>query len=193
MRNTKIRALCECAIMVALAFVLSCAKLWKMPLGGSITVASMLPIMLIAIKYGPKIGLGTAFVYSLTQLLQAHVEGDVFPYCETWVTLLICILFDYIFPFTVLGLAGVFKNVKLFKKRVVGAYVGMVAVVIVRFFSHFITGVAIWGQWAPDGMGKYLYSFGYNASFLSVDLAICLICAVPMLCSKAVRRLVNVE
>ena len=148
---------------------------------------------LIAIKYGPKIGLGTAFVYSLTQLLQAHVEGDVFPYCETGATLVICILFDYIFPFTVLGLAGVFKNVRLFKKKVVGAYVGMVAVVIVRFFSHFITGVAIWGQWAPDGMGKYLYSFGYNASFLSVDLAICLICAVPMLCSKAVRRLVNVE
>ena len=193
MRNSKIRALCECAIMVALAFVLSYARLFKMPLGGSITLASMLPIMLIAIKYGPKIGLGTALVYSFTQLLQAYTEGDVFPYCETALTLVICMLFDYIFPFTVLGLAGVFKNVKLFKKRVTGAYVGMVAAVIVRFFSHFITGVAIWGQWAPDGMGKYLYSFGYNASFLAVDLAICLVCAVPMLCSRAVRRLINVE
>ena len=193
MRNKKIRALCECAIMVALAFVLSYVRLFKMPLGGSITMASMLPIMLIAIKYGPKIGLGTAFVYSLTQLLQAYTEGDVFPYCETAATLVICMLFDYVFPFTVLGLAGIFKNVRLLKKRVVGAYVGMVTVVIVRFLSHFITGVAIWGQWAPEGMGKYIYSLAYNGSFLSVDLAICLVCAVPMLCSRAVRRLINID
>ena len=193
MRNTKIRALCECAIMVALAFVLSCAKLWKMPLGGSITVASMLPIMLIAIKYGTKIGLGTSFVYSLTQLLQAYVEGDVFPYCETATTLVICILFDYIFPFTVLGLAGVLKDVKFFKKKEIGAYAGMLAVTIVRFLSHFVTGVAIWGQWAPEGMGKYLYSFLYNGSFLSIDFAICLICAVLMLREKEIRRLINLD
>ena len=193
MRNTKIRALCECAIMVALAFVLSYVRLFKMPLGGSITLASMLPIMLIAIKYGPKIGVGTALVYSITQLLQAYTEGDVFPYCETALTLVICMLFDYVFPFTVLGLAGVFKNLRLFKRKQVAAYVGMVAVVTVRFLSHFITGVAIWGQWAPDGMGKYLYSLGYNGSFLAVDLAICLVCAVPMLCSRAVRRLININ
>ena len=117
MRNTKIRALCECAIMVALAFVLSYVRLFKMPLGGSVTLASMLPIMLIAIKYGPKIGLGTALVYSLTQLLQAYTEGDVFPYCETAPTLLICMLFDYIFPFTVLGLAGLGKELKLTKNN----------------------------------------------------------------------------
>ena len=193
MRNTKIRALCECAIMVALAFVLSCAKLWKMPLGGSITVASMLPIMLIAIKYGTKIGLGTSFVYSLTQLLQAYVEGDVFPYCETGATLVICILFDYIFPFTVLGLAGIFNDLKAIKNKEIGAYVGMVSVVFVRFLSHFVTGVAIWGQWAPDGMGKYLYSFLYNGSFLSIDFAICLICAVLMMREKEIRKLVGIE
>ena len=193
MRNTKVRALCECAIMVALAFVLSCVRLYKMPLGGSVTLASMLPIMLIAIKYGPKIGLGTAFVYSLTQLLQAYTEGDVFPWCETSATLVVCILFDYVFPFTVLGLAGVFKNVKLFRRKEIAAYVGMVTVVAVRFLSHFITGVAIWGQWAPEGMGKYLYSFGYNGSFLAVDLAICLVLAGPMLCSRAVRRVINLD
>ena len=193
MRNTKIRALCECAIMIALAFVLSCVRLYKMPLGGSVTLASMLPIMLIAIKHGPKIGLGTAFVYSLTQLIQAYTEGDVFPYCETAATLVICMLFDYVVPFTALGLAGTLKNVRLFRHRQVGAYVGMVGVVMLRFASHFITGVAIWGQWAPEGMGKYIYSLAYNGSFLAVDLAICLVCAVPMLCSRAIRRLINLD
>ncbi len=193
MRNQKITMLCECAVMLALAFALSCAKLYKMPLGGSVTVASMLPIMLISVKYGPLCGLGTSFIYSLTQAAQALVEGDVFPYCETAATLVICVVFDYILPFTVLGLAGIFKNFKIFKLQEIGIYVGMFSVVLVRFFSHFVTGVAIWKQWAPEGMGKYLYSFLYNGSFLSVDFAICLIAAVFMLRKSEIRKLININ
>lgn len=193
MRNSKITTLTECAVMVALAFALSYAKLWEMPLGGSVTVASMLPIMLISIKYGNAIGLGTAFVYSLTQTFQAFLSGNVFPYCQTEGTLIICILFDYIVPFTVLGLAGVFKNTKLFKKQEIGIYVGMVSVVLVRFLCHFITGVAIWKQWAPEGMGKYIYSLAYNGSFLSVDFAICLTVAILMLRKQEIRKLINMD
>ena len=193
MRNKKITVLAECAVMLALAFALSCAKLWEMPLGGSVTVASMLPIMLISIKYGIGIGLPVSFVYSLTQLLQAVVEGNVFPYCETPLTLVICVLFDYIVPFTILGLAGVFKKTSPFKNQEISVYVGMFAVVIVRFLSHFVTGVAIWGQWAPDGMGKYLYSFLYNGSFLSVDFIICLAAAILMFRKAEIRKLVNLD
>jgi len=192
MKNSKITVLTESAVMVALAFALSCAKLYKMPLGGSVTVASMLPIMLISIKYGSLVGLGTGFVYSLTQAAQALVEGNVFPFCETGTTLVICVLFDYLVPFTVLGLAGIFKHLKLIKKQEIAFYVGIVSVVIVRFISHFITGVAIWGQWAPEGMGKYLYSFAYNGSFLAVDFAICIIVAVVMLRKQEIRKLVGI-
>ena len=187
MRKQWITTLCECAVMVALAFALSCATLYKMPLGGSVTVGSMLPIMFIGIKYGPRIGLGAGFVYSLTQALQALVEGNVFPYCETGATLTICVLFDYIVPFTLLGLAG------LFRKMNFGVYIGMGAVVVLRFFSHFITGVAIWGQWAPEGMGKFLYSFLYNGSFLLFDFLICITLAVLMLRKKEIRRLLSLE
>jgi len=173
--------------MVALAFALSCATLYKMPLGGSVTVGSMLPIMFIGIKYGTAVGLGTGFVYSLTQVLQALVAADVFPYCETGTTLVICVLFDYIVPFTLLGLAG------LFKKMRGGIYFGMFAVVLVRFLSHFITGVAIWGQWAPEGMGKFLYSFLYNGSFLLLDFAICITLAALMLRKREIRKLLSLE
>ena len=69
MRNKQITTLSECAVMIALAFVLSCAKLYEMPLGGSITVASMLPIMLISIKYGTLYGLGSAFCARSTALI----------------------------------------------------------------------------------------------------------------------------
>ena len=193
MRNSKVKLLAECAVMVALAFALSYAKIYEMPLGGSVTVASMLPIMLISLKHGSLVGLGTGFLYSLTQLFQALLSGNVFPYCETGVTLVICILFDYVVPFTVLGLAGLFKDFKLIKNQEIGFYLGMTGAVLIRFICHFITGVVIWGQWAPEGMGKYLYSLAYNGGFLSFDFIICIIVAVLMLRNKEIRRLIGIS
>ena len=191
--SSNLIVLTECAIMLALSFALSCAKLFEMPMGGSVTVASMLPIMLISVKYGTKTGLATCFVYSFTQLLQALASANVFPYCETPFTLVLCILFDYVVPFTVLGLAGIFHEIKLTKNAELNVYIGIVSVVILRFICHFITGVVIWGQWAPDGMGKYLYSFLYNGGFLSLDFLICIVCAVLMFRKQELRRLVNVD
>lgn len=186
MRSKKILTMVECAVMVALAFALSWVTLWKMPMGGSVTLASMLPIMFIGIKYGPKIGLGTAFVYSLTQLLQAVMQGDVFIYCQTAFIVVICALFDYVVPFSVLGLSGIFA-----RKTNFGAYAGMVAVTVARFVCHFVTGVFIWGQWAPEGMGKVVYSIVYNGGFLLPDLAICIAVAIPLLQVKQMRKLLG--
>ena len=192
-QNAKISTLTECAVMLALAFALSYAKLFEMPMGGSVTVASMLPIMLISVKYGVTTGLATAFTYSLTQLLQAVMSANVFPYCETLGTLTLCILFDYVVPFTILGLAGIFHKMKITKNAEANIYLGIVSVVVLRFVCHFITGVAIWGQWAPDGMGKYLYSFLYNGGFLSLDFIICIVCAVFMFRKAELRKLVNID
>lgn len=192
MRNTKIKTLTECAVMVALAFALSCIKFLPMPLGGSVTLASMLPIMLISIKYGSFIGLGTGFVYSVTQLAQAIAEGDVFIYCETSGIVVLCIIFDYLLPFTLLGIAGLFKDLKLPQNAEIASYIGMVLAVFLRFVCHFVTGVFIWGQWAPEGMGKFFYSFAYNGAYLGLDLLLCLAVAAIMLRHKQIRKLLNV-
>ena len=191
--SSNLTTLTECAVMLALSFALSYAKIFEMPMGGSVTIASMLPIMLISIKYGPLTGLSTAFAYSLTQLLQAFASANVFPYCESMGSLVICILFDYLLPFTLLGLAGLPKALKLTKNAEINAYIGIISVVFLRFLCHFTTGVVIWGQWAPDGMGKYLYSFLYNGGFLSADFAICIICAVLMFRKPELKKLVNME
>ena len=192
-KSSNVSTLAECAVMLALSFALSYAKIFEMPMGGSVTIASMLPIMLISIKYGTAIGLSTSFVYSLTQLFQAFTSGNVFPYCETAGTLVVCIFFDYVIPFTVLGLAGLVKEIKLTKNSEINVYVGIVGAVLLRFVCHFITGVAIWGQWAPDGMGKYLYSFLYNGGFLGADFAICIVCAALMFRKSEIRKLVNLD
>ena len=193
MRNKKIRALCECSMMVALAFALSCVKLIQMPLGGSVTLVSMLPIMLISLRYGSLVGLGTGFVYSLTQLAQALVEGDVFPYCETIGILILCVVCDYLLPFTLLGIAGIFKEKKLIKNQEIACYLGFGLAVFIRFVGHFITGAFIWGQWAPEGMGKFIYSLLYNGAYLGVDLILCLVVAIIMLRIDQMRKLIGLS
>ena len=189
--RSKTPSLVRAAILVALSVALSYAKLFSMPMGGSVTLGSMLPIMMLSLAMGIKWGLAGAFVSSLFQLLQAVIEGNVFPYCETGTTLVVCILFDYLVPFTVIGLAGLLRDLKLGRFRHFGAYLGIVLCCVARFVCHFITGVAIWGQWAPDGMGKYLYSLLYNGGFLLPELGITLVLAALLLESPELRRVLS--
>ncbi len=188
----RLLALCECSVLLALSISLSFAKLWDMPMGGSITLASMLPIMLISIKYGLKWGVPTAFAYALFQLVQAIVGGDVFVWCEGGFALTVCVLFDYIIPFTALGFACVFKKLFLKKFPDLGCLLGIVLAVACRFVCHYITGVVIWGQWA-EGMSPYLYSLLYNGGYLLPDLGICLAVAFFLFRFDMVRKLVGLE
>lgn len=191
--RTKTPNLARAAILVALAVALSFAKLWEMPLGGSVTLGSMLPIMLISLALGVKWGLAGGAVFALFQLVQALIEANVFPYCETGGTLVVCVLFDYVLPFTAIGLAGILRRVRLGKFRHAGAYAGIVLVCVFRFACHYVTGVAIWGQWAPEGMGKYLYSLLYNGGYMLPELGITLVLAALLLESPEIRRLLNLE
>ena len=189
--RTKTPKLVLAAILVALAVALSFAKLWDMPMGGSVTLGSMLPIMLLSLALGVKWGLAGSTVFVLFQLAQALIEGNVFPYCETGLTLVICVLFDYVVPFGILGLTGVLRSLRIGRFRHFGAYAGIVIACVIRFLSHYITGVAIWGQWAPEGMGKYLYSLLYNGGFMLPELGITLVLAALLLEAPEIRRLIN--
>ena len=110
MKNTKLLMLTECSVMLALSIVLSFVKIIRMPMGGSVTLLSMLPVMLIAVKYGLKGGLPCAFGLALFRLLEGVARGDVFVYCTTGAMVIICALFDYLVPFTVLGCAAMFRK-----------------------------------------------------------------------------------
>ena len=188
--RTKTPKLVLAAILVALAVALSFAKLFEMPMGGSVTLGSMLPIMILSLSLGIKWGLAGGTVFALFQLMQALIEGNVFPYCETAGTLIVCILFDYVVPFVFIGLTGALRSLRIGRFRHAGAYAGIVLVCAVRFLSHFVTGVAIWGQWAPDGMGKYLYSLLYNGGYMLPELGITLVLAALLLEAPEIRRLI---
>ncbi len=163
-KHTKLLALCESALLLALAVVLSYIKFWQLPFDGSITLFSMLPICLVSIKYGWKWGLGTAFCYSWFQILQ----GGVFAWGLTPTMLVASLFLDYILAFTVLGFAGVFR-----KKGTLGMICGIGMVCVLRFLVHFIAGVVLWAnfeQFVAFGQEwvnrPVLYSICYNGVYM---------------------------
>ena len=192
-KKTNLLKLTECAIMLALATVLSFIKIIQMPMGGAVTLCSMLPIILIGIKYGNVTGALVGLMYSLLQLVFDLPGGNVFYMGMSAGVVIIVALFDYLVPFTILGLAGTFRKIKTEKIPMLGSYIGVVLTIIIRFCCHFITGFSIWGQWAPEGMSKYYYSLIYNGTYLLPELGITLVVAVILLQVPQMRKMLIIN
>ncbi len=185
MNKTKI--LVEGAAMVALATVLSFIRVFKLPWGGSITLLSMLPIVLFAIRRGTGAGLMTAFAYSLVQFAQGVMDG-IFGWGLTPGMLIACIFLDYIGAFTVLGLAGLFR-----KKGLPGRIGGIVLAVGLRFLMHFLSGVVIWHSFGELWSGfstenSVLYSLVYNGCYMLPELLFTVAGAVALLKVPQTKR-----
>lgn len=206
-RNKKVRILVECAVMVALATVLSLIKVYEAPFGGSVTLLSMAPIIILSMRHGVKVGLSGAFVYSVMQLILGISSVAWVP---TAGGILLCILFDYLIPFTLLGLGGIFRNVsflqsitlphkKFIPQKLRGrtfsvplyAILGTLIVVLLRFLCHIVSGAVIWYaldlEWYADDpthivhqYGAWMFSFVYNGSFMIPEMIETLI-GVPIL------------
>ena len=180
---SKTRTLVECALMIALGTVLANIKIYSLPNGGSITLFSMLPFIMISFRHGVKWGLFTGFVNSLLQMLL----GFYAPPAGTVAAFVGVVLLDYVLAFTLLGLAGVIA--KPFKNHLLGVAAGTAAVCIIRFLCSFLSGALLWGsyqesyEWAR-GMSVWLYSFIYNGSYMLPELLITTVCAV-ILCKAA--------
>lgn len=187
MPNNKTKVLVEGAAMVALATVLSFIRVFKLPWGGSVTLLSMLPIVIYSIKRGVKLGLIVSFVFSLIQFGQGVIDG-IFGWGLTPVMLLACIFLDYIGAFTVIGLAGMFKN-----KKLPGWIAGISIAIGLRFLFHFLSGVVIWGSYGALWEGfstenSYLYSFLYNGAYMLPELVFTIIGAVVLLSAPQTKK-----
>lgn len=194
MRNSNLRKLTTSAVLLALAFVLSYVKVYEMTWGGSVTFLSMLPICMVGIMYGPAYGLGTAFCYSLLQVIQPGSES-VFSWGLTPGMLVASLLLDYVLAFTVLGLAGIFR-----KKGKVGAILGVALVCFLRFLIHFIAGVVLWAKFEDftilgiHGVNQpVLYSLLYNGAYMVPEIVMTVIGAAIFLNSEAIGRFMKAD
>ncbi|MDR0947289.1 MAG: energy-coupled thiamine transporter ThiT [Ruminococcus sp.] len=184
MKNTK--KLVTTAMLIALATVLSLIPIITMPMGGTVTLLSMLPICVISIKYGVKQGLIGAFLYALIQLALGFSQLMGWGMnAATWIG---CIVFDYIAAFTVLGLAGIFCTNE--KKSGVSIIAGITLVLILRFISHFISGTIFFANWAPEDWNAALYSIVYNGTYMLPELIFTLIAACTLFYVPGTKKLV---
>ena len=181
--DPKVLRLVESAVMLGLATALSMVKIFQMPLGGSVTLCSMLPVMLIAYKYGTKWGLLTGVTSGLIRLLLAI--GRALSWGLTPTALAVSFVVDYFLAFAMLGFAGMFG--KGLKKYVAG----MCTAVVLRFACHVVSGVTAYASWLPkDWQGHlFLYSLAYNGQFLLPDFAICL--AVALMLYRPMKKILE--
>ena len=169
-----IKQLTTSALCIALAFVLSNVKLFKAPMGGSVTAFSMFFITFIGYMYGPRVSLSAAFAYGLLQMI-------VDPYIVS-VPQLIC---DYVLAFTALGIAGFFSNAKY------GMFKGYVAGVLGRYFFAVLSGVVFFADYAPEGMSPVVYSALYNGAYLSLEAILTLVVLFVPAVRNGLNRLKN--
>lgn len=160
-QKQKTRILAECSIMIALSTVLSIFKVFEMPYGGSITLASMLPIVIIAHRYGAGYGFSAALV---TSVIQALLGMKNFSYFTTPISIIALGVFDYVLAFGVFGIVGFFK--KKIRSQSLAATVGALIASVLRYLCHVISGATVWAGLSIPTEAATLYSLSYNATYM---------------------------
>ena len=177
----------ECAILVALATVLSLLKVYKLPLGGSVTVLSMLPVSVLSIRRGCKWGLIGGFLYALLQLFLGLAE--IISWGITPLAFIGCVIFDYLLAFTVIGLAGIFRS-----RGTSGMVCGIILAMLLSFSSHLVSGTLIFDAWMPDGWSNpFWYSVVYNGSYMLPEMIFTVAAALLLTKTAAFRTVLKAE
>ena len=185
-KKVNVKKLTMSAVLIALSAALSMVKVFEMPLGGSVTLLSMLPVCMLSIMYGCKWGLFCSFVYSLTQLVMGI--GSVMSWGLTPQALVGSIVFDYLAAFTVLGLAGIFR------RHGVPGYIGGISLaLLLKAVSHVISGVIFFASWAPEGWNPFVYSVTYNSAYMVPEIVFTFAGAILLLKEPHTAKLFRVE
>ncbi len=187
--NKKTRVMVESAVLISAAIILSFIKIYEAPLGGSVTMFSMVPLMIISIRHGIGWGLGSAFVFSVFKL---WMGAGNFAYVPTVTGVIVVILLDYLVAYTSIGLAGIFRKFNIIKEEkanvTLTTFLGVLLACLVRFISHFVNGAVVWYEITKNlewneyvqTVGMWLYSFVYNITYLGPETLMTLI-AVPVI------------
>lgn len=170
------------AVCLAMSFALSYVKFFSLPQGGSVTLASLLPLMIYSYMFGVKKGLLCGLLYGLLQFMQSPVLYQPMQF-----------FLDYPLAFGFIGLSGIMRGFKPFKgNRFIEFCTGSVITVILRFACHVVSGVFVFYSYAGD-QNPLIYSLAYN-SFAFVDMAIAIVAGVLLLLNKSfTNRVCNIE
>ena len=173
MKDVKLsQKLTESGLMLALTTILSVLAIAKLPYGGSITFASMLPMTIIAYRYGFAWGLLTGATYGLIQML---LGLDTLSYATSAAAVVAIIVLDYILAFMSTALGGFFNKSKNQVTSLTGA---ALLVCVMRYFFHVISGCTVWAGLSIPSADALLYSIIYNATYMLPEMIITCVAAV---------------
>ncbi len=169
MNKTKTVKLTTSALMVAIATVLVIVSkmipsVWLQ--GGSITLASAVPIIVVSLLYGCGWGVAAAIAFACIQMM----TGFYPPPTQTLLNFFLVVMLDYILAFGVLGLAG--GIYKLCGKKPWAIPLSAFMVTSLRYVCHIISGLLIWGVYAEEGQSVLAYSVIYNGSYMVPEIII---------------------
>lgn len=155
--------------MISLSTVLSLLKLAEMPYGGSITLASMLPMIIVSYRHGALWGFGAGTVYAAIQQL---LGLNNLSYVTGWQSVLAVILLDYMLAFSAVCLGGVlrgrFVKVEVSRSRAQASELaaGALIVCFLRYILHTVAGATVWAGLSIPTEAALIYSIGYNATYM---------------------------
>ena len=195
------------ALAAALAVVCALIPFLNLPFGGSFTIGSMLPIVLVSYMYGIKWGFFVSFTYSVLQILMDLALGTgssvvmalFMPESDGYMggfAAIAILLLDYLVAYTVIGIGGIFRN--RFKNKGAAVCVGSVVALSLRYLAHIVSGTIFYGAWAEwffsqegfysvggwilehfSGTGlSLIYSIFYNGLFMIPEIVITAAAAV---------------
>ena len=176
-KHYRLLALCEGAILIALAEILSLLPFYRFPWGGSIDLA-MLPIIVICVRWGFGPGMLAATAHAILQTL---LEGGI---AIGWQS----IIGDFLVAYMVLGLAGLFRG-----KFVPATLVACGA----RFLVHYVVGATVWAEYMPETFFSmtmttpWVYSALYNGAYMLPDMVMVLIAGVLLMKTPAKKYLLE--
>ena len=150
-----IHLLINTALMVGVAIILHQMRLFHMPQGGSVTLGGMVPLLLLAYRYGPGVGALGGFVFGCLNIMQ-----------DPYIVHPVQVLFDYPLPYMAMGLAGAFRH---------RLYLGTAIAFLARMACHVLSGVVFFASFAPEGQSPLVYSLVFNGTYLVPECIICLI------------------
>ena len=178
---TTTKSIVYASVTIAMSFALSYIRFLELPQGGSITFASLLPLMVYSYMFGIRKGVVAGIIYGFLQFIQAP-----------WFYHPIQFLLDYPIAFGAIGLTAILKEKKIFSKNApVQFALGALLGVTLRYLSHVISGVFVFGSSDPN-YGAVAWSFLYNA-FTFADLAVCLVAGCVLFTSKTFNKLLERE
>ena len=167
----KIKNLAFCGLLIALATVTSFIKIFSFPFGGSVTLLSMLFVVLAGYFYGPKLGILTAIVYGLVQLV---IDPQVYYPMQ--------VVMDYVLAFGALGLGSF-----LWKKKY-GLITGYLVGVTGRYLFSALSGYIFFAEYAWEGWSPILYTLAYNGAYIYAETAITLVLLLLPPVKKAIMK-----